>query len=483
MQEWDPYPGDPNSDHLPGAASLRGRSRDLARNAPIATGALNTAVTSTVGTGLRLQSQIDADVLGLEAEDAEAWQRQAERIWKVTKDRLDLEGELSQAATQNLVFRSALESGDVLVIRRYRPMPGDLIGTKVQLVEADRVSNPLWAQDTDRQVAGVALDEDGRVVTYHVSDRHPGDFWTRHSTEWSAVPAWGANGMRLAKLLMDKRRPGQRRGVPYLAPVIEPLKQLERYTHAELMATVVASLFTVFVKTEGGAESGLPSAPPEDIEGGTGPTTTGDVFLHPGAMVDLSPGEDISIADPSRPNAAFDPFVTAVLRQIGVALEIPYEVLVKHFQSSYSAARAALLEAWRFFRGRRAWLSTEFCQLEYEWVISEAVARGFLAAPGFFEDPILRAAWLGSTWIGDPQGHVNPAQEAQAAKVRVDEGFSTIAIEAAQATGEDWELIHRQRAKEQRMRREDGLSSGSAAAPPPTPNEQEEAERQKEQVA
>ncbi len=48
--------------------------------------------------------------------------------------------------------------------------------------------------------------------------------------------------------MQDWERPGQRRGVPVLAPVIEALKQLGRYTDAELVAAVVSGLFTVFVK-------------------------------------------------------------------------------------------------------------------------------------------------------------------------------------------------------------------------------------------
>ena len=51
-------------------------------------------------------------------------------------------------------------------------------------------------------------------------------------------------------MIFDSERAEQYRGVPYLAPVIESLKQLTRYTEAELMSAVVSSFFTAFVKTE-----------------------------------------------------------------------------------------------------------------------------------------------------------------------------------------------------------------------------------------
>lgn len=74
-------------------------------------------------------------------------------------------------------------------------------------------------------------------------------------TEFVRVEAYGA-GTSLPNVLqvMDSERPDQYRGVPYLAQVIEPLLQLRRYTEAEIMAAVVQSFFTAFVKTEAGAD-------------------------------------------------------------------------------------------------------------------------------------------------------------------------------------------------------------------------------------
>ncbi|MCH5894346.1 phage portal protein, partial [Salmonella enterica] len=70
--------------------------------------------------------------------------------------------------------------------------------------------------------------------------------------KWERIPAYGKKTGRrnVLHVMQDWERPGQRRGVPVLAPVIEALKQLGRYTDAELVAAVVSGLFTVFVKTE-----------------------------------------------------------------------------------------------------------------------------------------------------------------------------------------------------------------------------------------
>ena len=97
-----------------------------------------------------------------------------------------------------------------------------------------------------------------------------------------------------------------------------------------------------------------------------------------------------------------------ISRTVGAALEMPYEVLLKEFTSSYSASRGALLEAWEAFRMRRSWLVEAFCRPVYERWLTEAVAVGRVQAPGFFADPLLRSAWCGAQWIGPVQGQLDP---------------------------------------------------------------------------
>jgi lambda family phage portal protein len=458
LQEYHPYPGSADTDVNPGLTAIRARSRDLARNAPLAGGAINTTVTSTVGSGIAAQPRIDRQLLGISDKDADAWERRARTIWEAWAEttECDLEGELDFYGLQSLAFRSVLESGDLLSVFRWRPRPGSLFGTRLQVVEADRISNPHFELDTPRRAQGVELDGDGQVLGYWVQQGHPGDVLLYpERQEWTRLPARGGGGRRIAWLLYDKRRPGQRRGVPYLASVVEPMKQLERYTETELTAAVVSAMFTVFVKSESDAAV-------SGIVGEDAPVIPGDIHLGPGVIAELQPGEDIEFANPSRPNAGFDPFVMSILRQVGVSLELPFEILIKHFQSSYSASRGAILEAWKFFRGRREWLGSYFGDHAYEAVISEAVAKGWLEAPGFFEDPFLRRAWLRHTWSGDAMPQLDPLKEVNAAARRVEEGFSTREREAMELTGTSWEENHRQGVKEEGARREAGLSSSSA---------------------
>jgi lambda family phage portal protein len=470
LTNWNPGVADADGDISPDLVDLRAYSRDLARTSALAGGAINTVVTNVVGTGLALQPAPDADFLGLTEEEAKAWIADVSREWKLWAESTacDITRTQNIYGLQSLAFRSALESGDVFAIPT---MSGksDPYRLALQIIEADRVCNPEWKSDAERLVQGVELDESGAPKTYHVASRHPGAR-NRAGMTWTPVPAFGAQTNRRNMLhLFDRRRPGQTRGVPYLASVIEPLKQLKRYSEAEISAAVISAAFAVFVKMDpeafdslfetSDANTYINSATKWD---GTVPTANMD---NPGKAVNLLPGESIDAPALGRPNAQFDPFVMAVLRQIGVGLELPFEVLIKHFTASYSAARAALLDAWRFFRGRRDWMVTVFCQPVYELWLEEAVALGRIRAPGFFADPAYRRAWCAAVWTGDGPGSIDPLKEADAARERIANGTSTLAAESILHDGVDWETKHRQRVREVTARREAGLEEQGATAP------------------
>lgn len=476
LSQWNPRIGDADSDTIYDLETLRARSRDLTRNAPIAGGAINTVVTNVVGTGLVLEPQIDAEALGMGEEEADAWEAQTEREWRLFSESTEIDARrmLNFVELQELAFRSVLVSGDVLVNLPAIQRLGCPYRTKVQLVEADRLSNPDNSPDSVTMVGGVEKDEVGAPIAYHVASTHPGTVLSNQKVTWQKLTAFAKSGRRNVLHLFTPQRPDQSRGIPYLAPVMKTLKQLDRYTDAEIMAAVIAGMFTVFVKTDLGDGALSPMTPTSETGGST---IDEDYKIGNGAIVGLAPGEDITTANPGRPNTAFDPFVESVLRQIGVGLELPFEILIKHFTASYSAARAAILEAWKFFNMRRHWLAANFCQPVYEAFLWEAVLTGRITAPGFISDPLLRKAYCGAMWIGPAKGMINEKAEVEAAGFRLRLGISTLAEETAQLTGGDWDRKHVQQVKEQKARLKDGLiapleaptpagSAGKTAEPP-----------------
>ena len=173
-----------------------------------------------------------------------------------------------------------------------------------------------------------------------------------------------------------------------------------------------------------------------------------DLELAPGAIYNLPPGKNIKEINPLRSNTQFETFVNTCIMVIASSMGIPKEVLVKKYESNYTAARAALLDFWRTVRVFRTRFNTNFNQPIYEQWLSEAVASGRINAPGFFEDPAVRQAWCGCTWMGASMGHVDPLKEVNAAAARIANNITTQEQEASEYNGNDWTANVRQRRKE-----------------------------------
>jgi lambda family phage portal protein len=463
MIGWRSRGGSPKEDIDDNLATLRERSRDLYMGTPLATGALKTARTNIIGPGLRLNSQIDNEFLGMTEEEADAWETKIEREFSLWAESIHSDAQRMNNfyELQQLAFLSMLMSGDVFALLPIIPRPNMPYDLRVRLIEADRVSNPntfspCTTSTNPLIVNGVEISKAGEVVAYHFAQVHPLAIHGKENQSWVRIEKFGSKTGRPNVIhLMESERPEQRRGVPILAPVIEALKQLGRYTEAELMAAVVSGMFTVFIETQNQVEENLGEATEEDQR--VDDADENSYELGNGAIIALGENEKANTANPGRPNTAFDGFVTSICRQIGAALEIPYELLMKHFTASYSASRAALLEAWKMFRMRRSWMANDFCQPIYEEWLTEAVAKGRIYAPGFFTDPMVRKAYCGAEWNGPSQGQIDPLKEANAAAKRVEEGFSTRARETVELTGGDWYRNHRQRVKEEKLRKEGGL--------------------------
>lgn len=456
----------PNEDINWNNFTLRQRGRMLYMASPVATSAINTNRTKIVGTGLTLKSTIDRDILGMTPEAAKVWQRLTEAefaLWTSKKENIDATGINNFEGLQQLALKAWLMSGDVFpLFKRYAATPLNPYSLRVHLIEADRVSTPsdygsamtpsprftdgVNKDNQNKIYDGVEVDKEGKIVAYHIRNTYPNQI-ASETAVWKRVEAYGAKtGLPNILHVMDSERPDQYRGVTYLAQVIEPLLQLRRYTESELMAALVQSFFTAWITTKtdpteipinevgSGDVVGVPGEQPEDVS-----NSPNEYEMGPGTVEHLEDGEDIKFGNPNIPTSGFDGFVKAICRLVGAALEIPYDVLLKEYNASYSASRAALLEAWEAFKMRRKWFVDDFCQPIYEVWLAEAVARGRIKAPGFFDDPRIRAAWCGAQWIGPVQGQLDPSKEVKAAIMNADRGFKTHEQITRELGGGDWE--------------------------------------------
>ncbi len=294
---------------------LRQRSRDAYMGIPTASAALKTLCTNVVAGGLIPSPQIDAEVLGLTREQAEELQKKIIRefaLWADTPE-CDADGVGNFYKLQQLAYMGFLMNGDSFALLPFKERPGNPYATKVQIIEADRICSPdgydRLVPDNVRGhhvysiVQGVETDADGMVVAYWICNRHPHSSLALQNgdLEWTRVEAYGAAGRHNVLHVMTRERAGQRRGVPILAPVMETLKQLGRYTQAEIDAAVISAYFTVLVKPAS-VQNGHPVGQyiPPDMQ--VDSTDPGSIEMGQGTILSLNPGDDVAFADPTHPN-------------------------------------------------------------------------------------------------------------------------------------------------------------------------------------
>lgn len=435
---------------------LRRRSRDLYAGGGLARGGINTLRTNVVGIGVQPKPKIDGALLKLSDEACGEWERNTLREFKLFAENpmCDAERQKNFYALQKLAFLSMLMSGDVFAVFGMKENKRTPYRTTIRLLEADRVCTPNGSDSEIRLLSGggmivdgVEIDAQGMVVRYHIASRHPLSDSAYSAISWTVVEALGAEtGYPNILHITTWERPEQRRGIPFVAAQVEQIKQLDRYITSELAANVVASMLAAFIETStDDGKSGLEDAVNEDEKVTDDPLR---IELAPGAVYELPPGKKLNTLNPIRNNTAFDAFIATLETIIGSGMEIPKEVLIKKYESNYTAARGALLDFWKAVKMYRADFIASFNKPVYEHWLAEAVSAGRIKAPGFFDDPLLREAWCGCLWMGASMGHVDPIKEVKAAEMRIKNNISTQEQEAMEYNGNDWNENVRQRKKE-----------------------------------
>lgn len=484
LRNWTPFAGSPDADIIPERGMMSARSRDLTRNHGVASGALQTQLDNVLGCGLWLAPTPDYTLLGRDRKWASAWRRPVKALWRNWFETTwcDAGESLTGDGLASQVFTGAWLNGDAITLPlwlprdRYAPL-----STRLQVIESDRLGNPDFMLDTTwmapadgRGVSrrgGVEVNEYGAAIAYHIRKSHPGDqYWGigGQAAEWVRIPAKTPWGRRRVIHSHDKGRAGQTRGVPALASILKEFKVLGDYRNAELKCAAVNGMVALITESAMSQEQlvELLGTNPDALEAyqeGLANRNRGAIPFREGLQVPLMLGEKLSGFTPTRPASQFDPFVTAVFRQMSTGLNMPYELLMKDFsKTNYSSARAALLEAYRFFFGKRNWLAMQFYQPCYELFMEEMVAAGEIAdvtLQDFYEH---KTAWCRARWIGPGRGWVDPLKEAEASKMRMDIFVSTLEDECAEQ-GKDWEDVLEQAAEEEARFKELNLTRAQVA--------------------
>lgn len=469
---------------------------------PLAFGIVDSKVSHVVGGGFRLQPRVDEAALGIE--DGEALNDQIKREWQVhfNKTACDFSGLCDFGDLTAVAYRAMLETGDAFIVLRrdMTGVPGADVGAgdegvsaspynlQLQVLSGTRVATPDSQASNKNVRDGVLVDDEGRVQGYYVDTKGAlGEGNAR--PEYRFIPVYSPAANRLQVIhLFRQTRAGQLRGNPDLTPVLGRLNDIDEFTRNELRASGVASLFTAFVRSMNSSTALLPGEAGFQTAGSR--KLTGDPAqdeMRSGAILSLAPGEDITFANPNRPTTQFDQFVMSMLRQVGIGVGVPFEILIGHFTASYSASRAALVLAEIKFKAARRLIVERLCRPVYAEWFADAVAAGRISALGFEgADPAVRDSYLRSDWIGPGAPQLDAEKEAKAFALKHDNNFASLQQIVQELNGGDYEVLLDQLAKERKQLADRGLTSAnvvaqlSPAAPVDAPVDEEVVDREAE---
>jgi lambda family phage portal protein len=382
-----------NAEIAPAIARLRDRSRDLVRNNPYAAKAVTALVSNLVGTGLQPRAAAATPELAAEAD----W------LWSAFAASADADGLTDFAGLQALIARSLVESGEVLVrLRERRVEDGLPVPLQLQVLEADHLDSTKSEELRDGGfiLQGVEFDALGRRRAYWLYPTHPGD--GRGALVSHRVPA------DRVLHLFERLRPGQARGVPWFAPVMLKLRDLDAYDEAELVRKKIEACFAAFVtgvqdeETLGKARTEADGSRIETFE--------------PGMIEYLEPGRDVKFAAPSA-SGGYAEYMRLQLHAIAAGVGLTYELLTGDLsQVNYSSIRAGLIE----FRRRMEALQWQLlvpglCQPVWRRFVLAAQAAGKLP------DADISADWTAPRFEA-----VDPMKDIQADILAVRAGVMTL---------------------------------------------------------
>lgn len=444
---WKRVGGDANTITAREAATLVHLARHLARNNADAVSGISVLVNNTIGTG------ITPHIAPHRSSGARLAKRRRDELEHRLRDHfdtlaIDADGLHTLYGLQRAAYRAMVQDGEVLIRRRRRRSADRLpLPFQIQLLEADYLDrHKTVATGGNRVIQGVEFDPLGRRVAYWLYPEHPSGVVWPTSIASRRIPA--SEIIHLYRV----DRPGQVRGIPWLAPAVPAFFELHDYLDAQLVRQKIAALYGAFIYT------------PEDASvPGTETETDADGFaeevetLEPGTQKTLPPGYDIKFGDPP-PVDGLEVMTKVHQRRIARTLEITVEALTGDLSGvNFSSARMGWLEMHRAISSsQETLLKPRFCLPLEAWT-REAIA---LSTSGAEDYRML--------WAVPRREMIDPSREVKPLIDQVRAGFKS-KQSVIRSFGEDPEEVRQEIADDHAADEAAGLSFDTDVASSQTP--------------
>jgi len=338
--DWKTKNSDPDEQLTREINDISSRSADLYRTNALAHGIIQCKSTYVIGKGLLASPTIDTEYLNLSKDQASDYNKIIKREWESFSNttEIDLRGQNTFNELQEIVYKAKLMQGNGIAALTLAPRRSSPWLTKIQPIDSTLLTNEDNSPNTVQLCGGIQSTSRGEVSHYHflVTHNDTGKIDAKWQT-WRIIKKYGvATGLANITHSFRCEQPGMLRGVSELAPVATLLKNIDDYIKSVVDASLLSSQMFMFVKTPDGDGYNIGRGE------ATGKENTYEV--NGITATNLAEGEEVQFNNPTMPQSTFDGFLISILKPIAAAVEIPLEILIKYFTSSYSAARFGTLD-------------------------------------------------------------------------------------------------------------------------------------------
>lgn len=495
--DWDPSYQSPDQNINIVKPTADARSRDMSQNDGYASGAVNTLKDNIVGSNYRLNAKPVWEMIpGATA----AW---AEEFQQVTEQRFGLLAESNSCyfdASRRNPFTELIRlavgmyalSGEVLATVEWMKKrdPSLPIGTAVQMISLDRLSNPDDQMDNRNLRRGVNMDDFGAPISYWIRRGYPTEPYNDNlSFLWKEVPAKMKAPWNRKQVIhiAEQRLPDQTRGISDMVAALKQMRMCKQFQEVTLQNAVINASYAASI------ESDLPpdvvfqmmgqdpaKAPGEhnwtDAIGGfmgalnSYMANANNIRVDGAKIPHLFPGTKLSMKPMGTPGGVGTGFEESLLRYTAAALGLSYEEFSKDFSKlNYSTLRGVMSNTGKRMASQKKMIADRFASEIYMLYVEEDIGAGNLPMPrGFtradFYKPLMREAFCKADWIGASRGQIDELKETEAAILRIKSGLSTYEIEIGRL-GSDFRDVFKQKAREQGLITDLKLSISLDASP------------------
>lgn len=444
---------------------------DIMHNSGRLKGAADQVLADTVGVELQLRPKPSLDRLGYDDKETAEFVALVKDRWKKwawNARECDLRGKFTVPQMIDIGLRWGISYGEITGVMSYmssaeRRRYGIRTGTKVCMVAPARL-----VQDTseyENLFQGIRHDENNRAVSYRFNERQRGrDVKVDY-------PAFDRDGRPVVIHIFDPVDGSDVRGISKLAPAFRKHIQHEMLEDATLQQAILQTVFAIVLTSPSPSVEAFEAIEAlKDTTSGTAAKSVANDFLayFSGAMEraqegkihvsgdpqisHLAPGEELDMKGLEMPGGSYAPFSASLSRDMARALGITYGGLtMDHTDATYSSVRMETASIWPVVMRRREREAAPLSQTIYENWLDEEIGEGRIPFKGGYEAfAANRDEVCWAQWQGPPKPTADDLKSAKAQSERLENGTSSLSIEAAEAGIDPDELFEDRQREHQR---------------------------------